>query len=139
MKQPAAGHPASVECRPRIVHKRRRVINGKGYYVATLDTQGKRVRDRGLFARGNGTWAWDGDALEFLRAVTRDPIRIRRAQIRNVRMSLSSWWGGKWLIGSRVVEVTWTRDDGSTLVSGFVFSGKPADNQAVASVLSPAR
>jgi hypothetical protein len=114
------------------------VVNGKGYYVASLDQARKRIRDRGLFARGNGTWTLDEERFEFARALLSEPIRIRRDQIGSVQLSRSSWWGGKWLLGARVVEVTWTRDDGSVITSGFVFSGKPDENQVVASALSPA-
>lgn len=104
-------------------------MEGKGYYVATLLTSGARVRDRGLFARGNGRWVIDEQGLSFLRTLTRTPIRIPFAKMRAVRMSGSSWWAGKGPLSSGVVEVEWLSDrDATSRVSGFVFAGKREEN-----------
>lgn len=107
-------------------------MQGKGYYVASLDEGGKRLRTRGLFARGNGEWTIDETGLRFLRLLTREPIEISRERIVSVDMSPTSWWGGKWIPGSRVVEVRWRDEAGRAVVSGFVFSGRPEDNLTAA-------
>jgi hypothetical protein len=112
-------------------------VEGKGYYVASLHERGRRVTGGGLFARGNGTWIIDETGLSFRRALTREPIRIARDRIRSVSLSQSSWWGGKWFSGARVVEIVWIGDDGSVRTSGFVFSGKPAENADAAAALAP--
>lgn len=111
-------------------------MNGRGYYVASLDLAGRRVRAKGLFARGNGRWEIGDRDFSFLRTLTENPIRIPLRRVRSVALSGSSWWGGKWLLGARVVEVTWVRDDGSEVVSGFVLSGSRSENAEAAQLLS---
>lgn len=113
-------------------------MDGSGYYVASLDKHGKRVTASGLFARGNGSWKIDDSGLTFLRTLTREPIRIPRDSIRSVGMSRSSWWGGKWLLGAKTVEVVWSPDGAEEITSGFIFSGKPEDNSRAAEALSAA-
>ena len=112
-------------------------VEGKGYYVASLDERGRRITARGLFARGNGTWTIDETGLSFLRTLNHEPIRIAKDRIRSDGLSKHSWWGGKWLLGAGMVEVVWIGDDGSVRTSGFVFSGKPDENARVAHALAP--
>jgi hypothetical protein len=112
-------------------------MDGRGYYVATLDPAGRRVRSDGLFARGSGTWTIDDAGLSFLRTLTKKPIRIPNHRINSVGVSGSSWWGGRWLPGSKVIEVRWIRDDGSQVVSGFVLSGKSDVEEVVSRLLRP--
>jgi len=110
-------------------------MEGRGYYVASLDPGGRRVSAKGLFARGNGQWVLDGHGLSFLRTLTHEPIRISSRSILAVALSRSSWRGGKWLLGARVVEVTWAAPDGSVVTSGFVFAGRRDENARAAEAL----
>ncbi|MCE5204205.1 MAG: hypothetical protein ABFC80_03165 [Coriobacteriales bacterium] len=114
-------------------------MQGSGYYVASLDDRGRRLRTRGLLARGNGKWTIDDVGLRFLRLLTKRPIDIPRDHIISVQLSATSWWGGKWLMGSRVVEVRWRDEGGHEVVSGFVFSGKPEENLKAAQELGARR
>lgn len=108
---------------------------GKGYYIATVELpSGRRHRGRGLFARGNGEWEIAKDALRFRRYLTSEPLCIPFADIRAVTLG-GSWFAGRWLLGAQAVLVEWARD-GTPMRSGFLLSGKRADNAAAAHELS---
>ena len=111
-------------------------MEGSGYYIATLDERRRRVRSKGLFARGNGRWTIDGEGLSFRRLMTKEPICIPRHRIRSVRLSRSSWWAGRWLPRRPIVEVEWTCEDGSAMVAGFVLSRDPAETQRAIDLLT---
>jgi len=110
-------------------------MDGSGYHIATLDERRRRVRSGGLFARGNGRWTIDGEGLSFRRLLTKEPIRIPGHRIRSVRLSESSWWAGRWLPRRPIVEVAWTREDGATVVSGFVLSRDPEETKRAMGLL----
>jgi len=97
-------------------------VVGNGYYIATHDERGRRVRAKTLFARGNGRWTIDDEGLSFRRLLTRRPLRIPRHRISSVRCSGSSWWHGRWLPRRDIIEIEWVMADGTAVVSGFVLA-----------------
>jgi hypothetical protein len=103
-----------------------------GHYLGTeIDAKWwKRYRRGGFFARGNGEYWFSESAFCFLRYLTRKPLDIPFAAVREVR--IGRFHAGRWQPGSGgIVKVLWQRE-GLMLSSGFVVSREREMSVAVA-------
>ena len=94
----------------------------RGHYLGTeIEGQWWRryIRD-GFFARGNGEYWYDEQSFYFWRYLTRDPIVVPLARVREVQ--LGRWHAGRWAWGAAIVKLIWENSDGLLLSSGFVLS-----------------
>lgn len=79
----------------------------------------KRYRQGGFFARGSGEWWIDADAFCCRRWLTREPLRIELARVREIGIGTSH--AGRRLCGRPVLKLVWEQD-GLRLSSGFYVS-----------------
>jgi len=102
----------------------------RGHYLGTEieDRWWRRYAVGGFLARGLGEWWFDDEVLFFHRKLTRAPLVIALADVREV--GRGSWHAGKWVGRDAVVKVAW-RKDGARLNSGFVLSSDPAETEAL--------
>jgi len=80
----------------------------------------RRYREDGFFARGNGEWWVDGDALYFRRLMTRTPLVIPFDKVAEVK--IGTWHAGRWILGRPIFKILWSRK-GLRLSSGFYLAG----------------
>lgn len=95
--------------------------SGVGHYLGTEieEKWWKRYYRNKLLARGNGKYWIDQESFCFHRYLTREPIRIRFADI--VGVKIGTWHSGRWYLGWPIVKVLWMKD-GVLLSSGFFVS-----------------
>ena len=95
----------------------------KGHYLGTEVNEKwwKRYRREKFFARGNGEYWFEDDALCFHRYLTKAPIKIRFQNI--VDIKFGRWHAGRWCAGQEVVKIIWEKE-GLRLSSGFLVSKK---------------
>ena len=102
----------------------------KGHYLGTeIDEKWwKRYKKDKFFARGNGEYWIDDNALYFRRYLTKHPIVIPFTKFIDVKIGRSH--AGRWLLGSRVLKLIWEKD-GMKLSSGFIISRNQQETEAV--------
>lgn len=97
-----------------------------GYYFGT-EVNGRwwhRGHGDALFARGNGEYWYDGEALYFLRYLTLRPLVIPFAKVTG--LSIGRWHAGRWGMGRPVIKIHWRRGE-QELISGFALARNPAE------------
>jgi len=99
-----------------------------GHYVGTeIDERWwRRYSENGFLARGNGTYWFGRDGLNFHRYLTSEPLVIPYSQIENI--STGTWHAGRWNLGWPIVKLHWERN-GLRLSSGFVVAKDQAETE----------
>jgi hypothetical protein len=97
-----------------------------GYYFgAEVDGRWwRRAHGDALFARGNGEYWHDDEALYFLRYLTLKPLVIPFRQVSG--LSVGRWHAGRWGLGRSVIKVHWRRGE-QDLSSGFALARAPEE------------
>ena len=99
-------------------------INEKtGLYLGTEveEKWWKRYTEDKLLARGNGEYWNDDQAFNFLRYLTKEPIKIPYNKIIGFRVG--KWHSGKWCFGYPILKIIWSQNN-HRLCSGFFISKK---------------
>jgi len=97
-----------------------------GYYYGT-EVNGawwRRAHGDALFARGNGEYWHDDEALYFLRSLTSKPLAIPFEKV--MRLAMGRWHAGRWGMGWPVIKVHWRRGE-QELSSGFSLTRDPEE------------
>lgn len=102
----------------------------KGHYLGTEINEKwwKRYKKNRFFARGNGEYWVDDQALYFRRYLTRHPIIIPFEKMIEIKIGKSH--AGRWVFGLRALKLVW-EEDGIRLSSGFVFCRNQPETMAV--------
>lgn len=100
------------------------------YYAGTeIDARWwKRYAQNGFLARGNGEYWMDASGFYFRRYLTSTHLVIWFRNV--VEVNTGRWHSGRWAHGASVVKIHW-RNQGSRLVSGFVFARDASATAAV--------
>lgn len=106
-----------------------------GYYFGT-EVDGRwwhRGHGDALFARGNGEFWHDDEALYFLRYLTLKPLAIPFKQVTG--LSIGKWHAGRWGVGRPVIKVHWRRGE-QNLSSGFTLAKDPEEVRSLVQELA---
>jgi hypothetical protein len=99
-----------------------------GHYLGTeIDGKWwKRYRGTGFFARGNGMYWLNDEALHFQKFLTSSRLRIPYEKMKAI--TVGTWHAGRWKMGRPIVKVIWEHK-GQHLSSGFFISGSESATQ----------
>ena len=102
----------------------------QGHYLGTEieEKWWRRYTRPRFFARGSGEYWYDGQTFYFRRYLTQSPLVISLWCVSEVQVG--RWHCGRWAWGAPVVKLIW-ENDGLSLSSGFVLSGKESQTRHV--------
>lgn len=100
-----------------------------GYYAGTeIEEQWwRRYREDGFLARGNGTYWFGQNGLNFHRYLSSEPLVIPYRKVENI--TTGTWHAGRWNLGRPIVKLHW-ECEGVPLCSGFVVAKETSKTEA---------
>lgn len=91
-------------------------IAGKYFGTEINEKWWRRYTKDKMFARGNGTFAYNENSISFLRMLNKVPIEIEFKEITGFKTG--KWHSGQWGAGRKILKIIWEKNN-QVLSSGF--------------------